>query len=116
MNLDPRAVAAALPDEVHRTARLLIYSPAAYFETATGPQTVPLDRLRLTRARPEGIASAVSRMAEAAAGTRLRRAPVNVRLREDGAFDVLDGNSTVVAAAAAGWPDLPCTVEQEAAG
>jgi hypothetical protein len=90
----------------------LAYSPASYFEETGGATAILIGKLRLSRARSDGIASAVLRMGEAAAGLRPRRSPVRVTQRKDGLFDVLDGNSTVVVAAAAGWRDLPCLVGQ----
>jgi hypothetical protein len=105
---DPRLQAASLPAAIRSAAVALNGDPHRYFQVVDDQLMVPLDRLRLTRARPDGIASAVRRMAEAATGARPRRRPINVSLRSDGLYDVVDGNSTVVAAAAAGWACLPC--------
>jgi len=54
---------------------------------------------------------AVQLMAAAYAGEHDRRAPITVQPIADGLYLVLDGNSTVTAAVAAGWPDVPCLVQ-----
>ena len=68
-----------------------------------------LSRLRLSRARPEGLRNAVERMREAAAGTRARRAPVEVKAVGDD-FRVVDGNSTAVILAVLGATSVPVTI------
>ena len=104
-------VVATLPKEVTAAARALPYAPERYFSLPEKTQIIPVEQLRLARSRPDGILSAVKRMAEAATGMRDRRAPVRVTSIAPGIFGVLDGNSTTCIAAAAGWPDLPCLIE-----
>ena len=70
-----------------------------------------LDQLLPTRARPGGIENAAKRMDEAAHGLRERRPPITVSPRADGAYDVVDGNSTFAVAKARGWSHLPCLIK-----
>lgn len=114
MDTDPFQVAAGLPADVKAAAAALAYEHETYFITEKATETLPVSSLRLCRKRPDGIASAVIRMAEAAKGLRSRRSPIRVKAREDGGYEVIDGNSTVTIAAAAGWPGLPCSVEVNA--
>ncbi|MEH3157967.1 MAG: hypothetical protein PGN08_03020 [Sphingomonas taxi] len=103
--IDPRAIVLTLDDGL--AAAALPYAPDRYFE---GHGTaIPLDALRLSRARPKGIANAIGFMREAYDGLRPRREPVAIA-RDGDRFVVLDGNSTVAVAAAAGWPDVPCRI------
>jgi len=88
-------------------ARLLPDAPDLYFVRDAGCLMLAVDDLVVTRARPEGIAGAVRKMAEASRGERERRAPVTVSRRSDGRYDVCDGNSTVIVARAAGWKAVP---------
>lgn len=98
-----------VPEDVVLAARRLPYAPDRYFETG-GSRFVPVAKLIQTRARMKGIANAVSLMAAAYDGTQSRRAPIQVRALDADSFLVLDGNSTVTIAAAAGWPDVPCVM------
>ncbi|HYI47568.1 MAG TPA: hypothetical protein VEX35_03800 [Allosphingosinicella sp.] len=52
-------------------------------------------------------------MADAYANCRSKRAPIEVRPREGGGYRVVDGNSTVCIAFAAGWPDVPCHIQED---
>lgn len=110
LSLNPRVFVKGLPGDLIKSARNLAYRPDAYFLIEQSNMVIGLDRLKLTRARPDGIASALVRMREAAIGERARRPAISVRLRRDGCFDVLDGNSTVVIATAANWKDVPCSL------
>lgn len=96
---------------LRQAARALEYDPARYFSVDQDAISIPVERLLLSRARPEGISNAVVRMADASRGRRDRRGPIRARALGDGMFLVLDGNSTVVIASLAGWPDVPCVVE-----
>jgi hypothetical protein len=92
------------------------YEHERYFVLPPDALLVPLERLRPTKppsSQPESVAVARRRMLDAAAGEIPRRAPLLVRERGDGTFDVLDGNATYAVALAAGWPDLPVVVEAE---
>jgi hypothetical protein len=64
-----------------------------------------------TEVRPEGVARAARLMEEAFRGQRERRRPLLVRRRDDGHFDVLDGNSTLAVARVWNWNRLPVVVE-----
>jgi len=99
-----------LDDDVRIVAATLVHEPARYFEMAATDRMIRLDRLVLSRARVDGVASAVGRMAEAFAGRIARRKAVTVRPLKDGRFLVVDGNSTTCIAYAAGWPEIPCAV------
>lgn len=92
-------------------AEKLKYDHSLYFLPDTATTTVPTNRLILSRAREKGIQNAVGFMAEAAQGKLERRKPVAVVATQDGNFQVVDGNSTATIAVAAGWPDLPCLIE-----
>ncbi len=96
------------PDTVS-AARRLPYAPERYFYM-NDAILLPLSRLIQTRARPEGIGNAVKLMAAAYAGRQIRRAPIDVQPLDAESYLVLDGNSTVTIATAAGWPLIPCRV------
>ena len=85
-----------------------------YFEFPPGTRIVPVRDLYPMKppdSQPASVAVALARMADAAAGRISRRAPLRVRLRSDGCFDVVDGNATYAAARELGWPELPVLVE-----
>jgi hypothetical protein len=96
--------------DVVKAARLLPHAPERYFEIGNSV-LVPLASLIQSRARPEGISNAVRLMSKAYESRRARRAPIRVRRLNGGSYLVVDGNSTAIVAAAAGWPDIPCSVE-----
>lgn len=79
-----------------------------YFESPPGTATIPLGRLILTRARPEGIANGGRLMRAAFHGQHPRRAPIAIRPYRGGDFLVEDGNSTVINAVASNWPEILC--------
>ena len=56
--------------------------------------------------REDGIVNAERLMRLADAGEHSPRVPIDVRRREDGRFDVVDGNSTVAVARIFGWHDI----------
>lgn len=93
-----------------KTAQTAMTDLSLYFLPDQEAVLLPLDQLRPTRARPEGIENAAKRMDEAAQGLRDRRPPITVRQRADGAYDIVDGNSTYAVAKARGWTHLPCRV------
>lgn len=99
---DLDAIGALLPD----------FSPLpdcieCYFEEDAASMRIPLASLVSTRLRPEGVANAAVLMRAAAAGEVARRGPIEVARREDGRWDVLDGNSTVAVARLSGWALVP---------
>jgi hypothetical protein len=106
---DGRIVRVQIAPEIIAAARALPHAPDRYFiiERAV---LLPVANLLQKRARPEGIANAVKLMAAAYAGYQPRRKPIDVQPLEDGRYLVLDGNSTVSVAVAAGWPVIPCLI------
>jgi hypothetical protein len=95
--------------DVVKAARALPHAPERYFEIGNSV-LLPLANLIQSRARPDGISNAVKLMSEAYDGHRARRAPIRVRRLNGGRYLVVDGNSTAIVAAAAGWPVIPCSV------
>jgi hypothetical protein len=92
----------------------LLHDHGLYFDLAPDAQIVEIERLHPTKPpaqQPASVARALDRMAEASAGGIPRRPPLLVRRREDGDFDIIDGNATYGAARKLGWPDLPVVVE-----
>ncbi len=106
--IDPTTV--VITDDDRASSLNLPYDLGRYFEMADAV-TVPLTELRLSRARPDGISNAAMRMREAYDGTRARRQPITIRRSEFGGYLVLDGNSTVTIALAAGWPCVACRLD-----
>lgn len=94
------------PDVVDK-AMALPEDPWRYFTPAADAELVSVGDLVQTRARPEGIGRAVDLMRDAHAGIVARRAPISLQRRADGRILVLDGNSTVSVAVAAGWRTIP---------
>jgi hypothetical protein len=87
--------------------------PARYFNTEKATATVPVSQLVSTKSAEEneqGAQNAPKLMAQAAAGEIPKRDPIQVTPREDGRYDILDGNGTYTAAAAAGWANMPVEV------
>src|SRR5205807_837588 len=85
-----------------------------YFEFPPGTRIVPVRDLYPMKppdSQPASVAVALARMANASGGRISRRAPLRVRLRSDGCFDVVDGNAPYAAARELGWPELPVLVE-----
>ena len=80
----------------------------AYFVSDALSIDIPLSILVSTRLRPEGVLNAAKFMCMAAAGQIERRKPISVSRRDDGRWDVLDGNSTVAVARASRWQSIPC--------
>jgi hypothetical protein len=100
-----------IPERVIEAARGLVYHPSRYFVLPQNCSSIPLTALVRSRARPDGINRAIELMAAAYRGAHDRRVPIRVRPIADGRYLVVDGNSTVTVAAAAGWPDIPCLIE-----
>jgi hypothetical protein len=84
--------------------------PTRYFDYPPDTLTLPLEDLIYSHFEPSAVRNAISRMAEAFRGERLRRSPVTVTRFSPDAYLVLDGNSTAVVAAAAGWKTVPCQI------
>lgn len=96
-----------------RRARPLAEDHERYFselETAT-----PIALSRLTPStppseQPAAVETARMRMLEAAAGTRSRRSPIEVREDSDGRFVIVDGNATFAVAQQDGWETVPARI------
>jgi hypothetical protein len=106
-------IEAEIADEVVRLSEQLPYAPDRYFVIDDETVVLPTSRLLNSRIREKGVEHAVELMRLAHQGMQARRAPVTVTVCRDGRFLVLDGNSTVVIAKAAGWDDIPCRVLAE---
>jgi hypothetical protein len=95
--IDTRAAPGSIP-----------YAPERYFTHAE--TMLPVDQLVSTKTEAEnaqGGANAPKRLMAAYHGAVSKRAPITVRRRADGRYDVVDGNGTVTALRAAGWPAVP---------
>ena len=99
-----------LPEEILKQLPLLPYNPASYFDIDLDGTNIALDLLISSRARPQGILNAGFLMKKAADGLQPKRKPISVSAREDGAYVVNDGNSTLMNARISGWPDIPCKI------
>lgn len=73
-------------------------------------QDVPMDSIKPSRARPEGIANAKPLMAKAGLGQGGKRDPITLVKQPDGSHKVFDGNSTFAIAKEAGWKNIPAIV------
>jgi len=98
-----------IPLEIVRASADLADDPSGYFVAGSG-KLLPLDVLVNTRTRPDGILNAVRLMRLAYLGEQPKRGPIDVRPIKAGRFIVIDGNSTVYVARAAGWATIPCTI------
>lgn len=88
--------------------------PSAYFHVTKDTPMIPLERLSVTRARPEGIAHAAKLMAKAAYDGGEKRVPIDVERdpNKPGHFKVVDGNSTTNIAMRNGWKALPVVIHE----
>jgi len=98
-----------LSSTVVTAARALRYAPERYFVTEDSV-FLPVLSLILSRVRPDGISRAVKLMACTYDGLHPRRKPIDIRYLDDTGHLVIDGNSTVAVATAAGWPTVPCLI------
>jgi hypothetical protein len=84
-----------------------------YFAPLASALIVPLSRIRASTPDSEhsgSIATARNRMREAAAGTRDRRPPLDVRMGDDGGLILVDGNATFAVARQEGWETVPVRI------
>lgn len=77
-----------------------------YFTRTASTFEVSLEKLIPCRARTDGIEDARAHMQMAYEGKKERRSPLAVTPRDDGAYDITDGNSTFAVAQADGWPTI----------
>lgn len=89
---------------------MLPEAPWRYFIPTSKVQLLPLNKLKMTRARPEGIVEAARLMEQAYRGEVERRQPIQVRAEGD-YYLVLDGNSTTAVARQNGWGKIAAEVE-----
>jgi hypothetical protein len=94
-----------LSPETETSLAQLPHRLAAYFDTSTGGE-IPIAFLVQSRVRPDGVAAAAGYMAAAARDEIPKREPVSLRRLGIDQWLVLDGNSTVTVARAAGWPSI----------
>lgn len=87
-----------------------------YFNLDKGDhEVVPLDKLASTKSAEEnqqGGDNGPKRMQAAYHGALGKRDPISVRKREDGKYEVTDGNGTLTSAQKLGWSSLPVRVEK----
>ncbi|MGJ8629115.1 MAG: hypothetical protein ACSHXB_19310 [Sulfitobacter sp.] len=92
--------------EAHKTAcDALADAPETYFNLSSRAKLIAIADLVLSRARTEGVLSAANRMRSASLGGP-RREPISVRVFGKGDYLVVDGNSTTIAMAAAGYQKI----------
>jgi hypothetical protein len=85
---------------------------ADYFECSQA-RVVPVLALHSTKTVEENERSSVNAakaMTLAAAGLVSKRAPLRVRPRSDGDYDIVDGNATYTACSRFGWASLPVII------
>jgi hypothetical protein len=101
-----------IPEGIIQAARSLPYNPRRYFLIDVGTITLPITVLVQTRARDTGIRNALELMKLAYEGQQAPRAPLTVQAWKGNYYLVLDGNSTLAIARAAGWADVPCQISR----
>lgn len=93
------------------------------FESSPTARIVSIERIVSTRderddpdyasgAKPDPRQTAFEKMKQAANGLLARRAPIDVREKEDGLLYVADGNATVQVLMLAGWRELPVDIAE----
>jgi hypothetical protein len=97
-----------IPSDIAEAARSLKEDHQRYFEMSDTTKLIPVSALVCSRRRVQGINSALRRMTLAYAGGAPKRKPVAVTRIDSEYFLVEDGNSTTIAAMAAGWTNVPC--------
>jgi len=87
--------------------------PSDYFKTDSKSKMVNVRDLKSTKPDDEvrtRVPAAEKRMRDAAAGKIEKRAPLKVAKRDDGRYDVIDGNATHAAAKKHGFSKVPVTI------
>lgn len=90
-----------------------------YFNMDAADAVVPIDQLVSTKTDAEnaqGGGASPKRMRAAYDGLLGKRDPITVRQRQDGRYDVVDGNGTLTGVRAYGWKNLPVRIEDRALG
>lgn len=98
-----------LPPNLRQRCVQMENDPNLYLETKNADIWATSDSLLLSRARPNGILNAMSRMREAADGVREKREPISV-LQAGEYYLVVDGNSTAVILLAIGVQLFPVKI------
>lgn len=83
---------------------------ARYFsdlDTATVVAVSKVHPRGFTSAQPTSVATARTRMREAASGKRPRRSPLDVVAQPDGDYVIVDGNATFTVVEEDGWKTVP---------
>src|ERR1700736_3588353 len=83
-----------IPACIVRAARQLPHDPARYFDCDNETILLALPSLVRTRLQLTSVKNAINYMADAYHGRRARRAPISIAPLNEGAFLVVDGNST----------------------
>lgn len=102
-----------LPDQLARVASKLIDEPWRYFTRPEGTFLQAVETLVQGHVRWDGVERAVGYMRQAHDGEIDRRPPLTVTTLEDGRYLVVDGNSTLTVAIAAGWAAVACLLDSE---
>ncbi len=97
-----------LPREVIAAASELSEDTWRYFNRVDDALMLDVGNLVQHHVRWDGVERAIGLMRDAYEGRTKRRAPLTVRALEGGRYCVLDGNSTLTVAIAAGWSVVPC--------
>lgn len=84
--------------------------PGLYFSPAADAVLMPLEYIVPLRARERGIMNGQKFMQMAARGEMPKRQPLSVIPREDGTFELADGNSTYAIAQKQGFNSLPVRI------
>lgn len=86
-------------------------APERYFKTIDTSTLIPLDLLVPDHLRIDAIPRAIGYMQAAYEGKGGKRVPISLRRREDGRYDIVDGNTTFYVAQKSGWKSIPATIE-----
>lgn len=89
------------------------------FFNMEGATSIPISDLVSTKSdadNEKGGKNAPKFMMAAYHGKVAKRDPITVRKREDGKYEVVDGNGTFTGAKAAGWKSLPVKIEGQEQG
>jgi hypothetical protein len=99
---------AEIPSNIATEASHLVENTDRYFEPNIGAFTAEVTVLVQDRVRWDGVKRAIGLMRDAYDGRIARRDPLTVRPIPGERLLVLDGNSTLTVAIAAGWRTVLC--------
>lgn len=106
-------IKAPIPAQFVDQASDLHEDPWRYFIETENTRLLSVDALVQSHVRWDGAERAIDLMRQAYAGANDRRVPLAVRPFDDARFLVIDGNSTLTVAVAAGWAQVPCELVPE---